>query len=318
MLCYNVQEIDILHPLAYLHWEECYPSPYGRLYPQCLIVRNQLYVATTCRYTMQNIVKLHVYNAGLTAWTALNTPTEQWFGISRYHSQLVIIGGLEQSSQKLTSKVWSSDNGIDWELSLPPLPTPRSSPSVVNTGSPEYLIVAGGAGDVGATHVDVLKGEQWMSAQPLPWGCSGMLHTIYNWNLYFSLYGGYGNKKSSILYCNVDSLLATTEPEYSSDFISVWKELKVPVENSTPVSFGKHMVVIGEVYTKTQARYPHITFITKICAYSPATEAWVQIGDVPYALCRPDSIALPSGDLLITGERNGLQAWKTLKASLKC
>ena len=316
---------DLFHPLATLSWEECCPFPHGGLYPQCIAVKNKVYVATICKYAMQEVTRLHVCNSDFTAWTPLTTPTEQWFGISSYHSQLVVVGGKEYLTGKLTNKVWVSDDGIKWEPSLPPLPAPRFSPSVVNTGSPEYLLVAGGMSQdkTMAMSVDVLIKEQWMSAQPLPRGCSSMLYTIHNWNLYFCLYGGYGNKESSVLYANLDSLIATTrfKPNCllgsSGTNSTVWKELKVPVENSCPLSLHKQMIVIGDVFPNSQPSYPQITFTTKIFAYSPSTGMWVQVGDVPYALRRPVSIVLSSGEMLVMGEQNGTQEWKTLRATIK-
>ena len=90
-------------------------------------------------------------------------PPSKGYGISTYRSQLVLVGGLDPTTQQATNKVWVSDDGSKWESSLPPLPTARKDPLVVNTGSPEYLIVIGAE----ERNVDVLMGEQWMSAQPL-------------------------------------------------------------------------------------------------------------------------------------------------------
>ena len=78
----------------------------------------------------------------------------------------VCIGrGLDPTTQQATNKVWVSDDGSKWEPSLPSLPIACEKPLVVNTGSPEYLIVIGGQI---VEDVNVMIGEQWLAAEPMP------------------------------------------------------------------------------------------------------------------------------------------------------
>ncbi len=98
--------------------------------------------ASSTKPTPHADYKLFKSSADLNTWTHVPTPTE-YFGLTTYHSQPVLVGG--KIGRDPTNKLWTSPNGgLDWVESLPPMPTSRWSPSVVNTGTPECLIVAGG------------------------------------------------------------------------------------------------------------------------------------------------------------------------------
>ena len=111
------------------------------------------------------------------------------FGLGTYHTQLVLVGGMNQSYE-VVSDVWVSKDGTEWRQSesLPPLPTPCQKPAVINTGSPEYLIVAGGYAEIllykALDTVFVIGDRQWffVGHLPIPYGI--FKFTIHNGNLY--------------------------------------------------------------------------------------------------------------------------------------
>jgi hypothetical protein len=87
----------------------------------------------------QTVYHLWESNNDFSHWNRLSPLPS---GLSTYHSQLVLVGG--QLNGCPTNKVWVSDDGYSWNTSLPSMPTAREFPIVVNTGTPEYLLVAGG------------------------------------------------------------------------------------------------------------------------------------------------------------------------------
>ena len=96
--------------------------------------------------------------------------------ISTYHSQLVLIGGKNVEGDDVNSAYVSSD-GINWQPSLPPMPTRRHWVIAVNIGgSPECLVVAGGfqgqCPGVPALQVEVLLENVWYTVDPLPFRCN--------------------------------------------------------------------------------------------------------------------------------------------------
>ena len=129
---------------------------------------------------------------------------------------------------EVTNKVWTSDDGTDWQLSLPPMSNKRCFPLAVNTGpSPECMIVAGGEGEdhthlpVGLTVAELLKHsqdnkiltmlevlleEQWFTVPTSPRRLTSLPHvSVHNGVVYFSASDGL---KYIIMTSSIESLLA--------------------------------------------------------------------------------------------------------------
>lgn len=112
------------------------------------------------------------------SWNVITTPENvHRFALTTYRSKLVLVGGRGQRN------LWASDDGMDWQQSLPPMQYRRICPAVLNTGDPEYLVVVGG-GRCGYAEdechcddkVEVLIEEQWWTLQ---W-------PIYPFSVFFS------------------------------------------------------------------------------------------------------------------------------------
>ena len=180
-------QVDILHPLATLHWEECAPLPKGILYVHCVVWKDRVWVGGG----QGGSARLYRSSSDVTSWTELATPTS-YFALATYHSQLVLVGGGYESEPK--NKLWTLDTGDEWQPSLPPMPTRRCSSSAVSAGTPECLVVAGGKGVFGSAldTVEVLVEGQWSAVQPLPRECSALKSALHKGRLYFM--GGDGTE----------------------------------------------------------------------------------------------------------------------------
>ena len=173
------------------------------------------------------------------------------FGLGVYQSRLVLVGGVKASGE-FVNDVWFSDDGSHWHQSkaVPPLPVVCGVPGVVNTGDPEYLIVAGGytprneADDVDADtatdKVFVLIEDQWSSLQPLAVPCSFVRCTYHSGNVYLLSNG-------ICIYCKMTALLSACDSARmgnSGDTSLVWKKMKVPDWTLFIVSFGQQLLAI--------------------------------------------------------------------------
>ncbi len=150
----------------------------------------------------------------LSSWTTVETPTLS-SALTTYHSQLVLIGGWEVSSNEATNKLWISeqDTLMNWKSSLlPPMPTRRYYSSAVTTGTPESIIVAGGRGEDWADldTVEALVQEQWSTCQPLHKPCYYINSTIHNGKLY--LMGGHP-QGYAVFYCDLVPLISSSQCE---------------------------------------------------------------------------------------------------------
>ena len=324
-----------MHPLSTIHWEEWFQSSLFKSRGGIRILfKDKPYL-----FTDEGIL---LYNYDLDSLAKVKLPSKKMYGVSTYRSQLVLVGGLDPTTEQATNKVWVSDDGSKWEPSLPPLPIACTSPIVVSTGSPEHLmIVIGGKLKEDCMDVYILIGEQWMLAQPLPmkyfsllsrWrvishGLESVTHTIHNRNLLLS------KGQTPSLYCNLDTLLSTASLGSFTESAtnSVWREFAVPKHSCHLLSLGNCVTAAGSIHPSTAWRgtvLPHVSEqaiqrTPKICAYSPVTESWVQVGDIPYSYSRLSnsspvlgSLASLGGELVLVTPQNDVQQ-KLFKATVK-
>ena len=93
---------------------------------------------------------------------------------------------------------------------------------------------------------------------------------------------------TSVFYCNLDSLLSSLQ------FGALWKEFQTPLEHSSCVTFYHHLLSVG-------GRYSFISSSSSIHAYSPLTQSWVHVEDLPVALESTTSAVTSTGELIVIG-----------------
>ena len=242
--------------------------------------------------------ELHVSSiSDLSHWTRLPSDLPTYgCALTTYHSQLVLVGGVDATGQ-VTNKLWTSDAGHNWNPSLPPMPTQRSYSAVVNTVSPECLVVVGnfGALPLAQGAIDILIGKQWTTVDH--WNGS-IWATLHNGRLYF-------NNLQAIHHCDVEKLIAyctqlkTDQPHNSA---SLWSKIASP-ETPHLASFGQQLV--------TYCGYDFEV-------YSPITQTWMHIFEgVPGMAHICHFITLPTGDLLVFAQRSKTSSTEVFQASLR-
>ena len=296
-------QVNILHPLATLHWEKCLPV--NILYANCVFVNNRLYVGSGLTFLGRKPCyneKIFVYSSNLDLLSESTTPTTN-FALTTYNSQPVLVGGKFPSNNIHSNRLWIRNERKDiWDPSLlPPMPTARSHSSAINTGSAECIVVAGGHRETGPIDiVEVLKQGQWSSLQPLPEPRGSMTSTLHDGKWYLSHY-----ERDNIFCCNLESLLS--DYEQSSD---VWSTTVNDVFTYRTASFGQQLITLGGsmlVCTKN------------ILALSPLTQSWVHVGDMPEEIVDFSTIVtIPSTrELVVIGELSEDRDNAFFKASLK-
>ena len=255
---------DILHPLATIQWETCWElgacELIGASTVDSVVLNDKLYLGVfKCGLhgsgAGSGAGMVLEFSADFAAWKVLPLPPVSGFTLSTYHSQLVLVGGLLNGTT--SNKLWVYDNDA-WHCSLPPMLTGREYPVVVNTGTPEYLVVAGGHQAVPIEVVEVLMEGQWVSCAPLysnpTDGC------IHNGNLYFSC------ERNSVVYCQLESLVkACVQPDGVSDTGGLWNCLPLlDVYIWLLAAYGKFLICL--------------TTSGDLHALSPDTESWVHVG----------------------------------------
>ena len=233
--------------------------------------------------------RLLIYDFTEDSWDTVDTPT-QWYALATYHSKLVLVGGRNLNTKEATNQLWVLDEQNRWTQPLPPMTTKRYKASAVSLGN--HLIVAGGQGGSHACPLDEVEmydGHQWKKVESLPRECTWMKSTLHERNWYLA--GGSG-QGSEVYQTSLESLIVTSE---GAGQTSVWKKLPdAPLELSATVMFRDQLITIGGGKPLSSA----------IHAYSPSTNSWVHVGDLPDDCHSTCAVVLPTGELLVVGGEN--------------
>ena len=286
-------QVDILHPLASLKWckWQCSELPVGMRDAQAVRLEDKLYVGggQTSR-SDRDAARLYIYTPTTDTWNHINTPV-YWFALVTYHSQLVLVGGREYVGKgrggPVTNKLWTLTEHDQWRETLPPMTTNHYGPVAVEFA--DNILVAGGKDDKRRKFdiVEVYNGHHWAEAQYLPKPCYWMKSTVLNGHWY--LMGGYGQGRE-VYYASLDSLAASCQP-VEKPLSSVWKRLPdVPHRCSSTTVFGNRQIAIG-------GGIPSHSL--SIHAYSPQTQSWVHVGDMPVGLGFTCTAILSTGELMV-------------------
>ena len=146
----------------------------------------------------------------------------------------MLIGGEEVTTGNDTNKLFSLQDDGTWSEELPPMPTPRLSPTAVSTD--HHILVADGA------EVEVFDGNKWSRAQSLPVRLSllGATSTLFNGEWYLMTRFGQGALSSA----SVDALIASAcagEEDHN-----VWKSVPGPPRRRARIgTFGGRLLAVG-------------------------------------------------------------------------
>ena len=248
--------------------------------------------------------RLYIYTPATDTWTTLDTPV-YCFGLTTFHSQLVLVGGREYVGEYVvgepTNKLWTLSEDGQWRETLPSMPTPCTYASAVSHG--DHLVVI--TDEYPANKAYVYNGHHWASAQHPPQWLYSIKSTIFNGHWYLMERGG-------IVYsASLDSLLASCQPSETSQPSSLWKRLTdVPSERCCPAVLGNRLVAVGGRSTDTS--------ITSLYAYSSLTQSWVHMADAPISLIPhvfyfPCAVLLPSNELMIVSGQTAFKSRLTRK-----
>jgi len=253
--------MDLLHPQAKLSWKNCCKLP-SQWPTHCAALQNTVAVLTY--YGDLFISK------DLKSWTK-SILKYSHMSLTTYQSKFVVVGGQDRYTGETTNSVLTSSTGLEWEPSLPKMPTMRYHTSSVSTRVPEILVVAGGKGlnDKVLDIVEVLQGDKWTAVDPLPAPVHSMHSTVHDGNLHFM---GGSKQGTAVFSCNIFSLTSSvTEPTSKTSTTSpLWTKYEAPHGKTTAVSYC--------------SRLASIDYWGIIRGFSTTTKSWEEVtttGDTP-------------------------------------
>ena len=254
------------------------------------------------------------YDPSQDKWTTLPPLPVKYFGLGQVSGKLVVVGGGKINDlHEETNKVYTYDErSRKWKQTIPPMPTARRFPGILSL--PSALIVAGGntpsLSSLNTDVVEIFKPDtsQWYRTDSLPTDCQSILLVAIG-NTCYAL-GGFKYpmfRLNQALYASVNDLLHNAVPANqtthcgSSDTQSAWRMLpNTPTYQPAAAVLGGKLLGIGG--TKGRAAKK------EIYVYSPSTNTWIYISDLPAPRSTTAVAILSSTEVLVIGGW-GISGW---------
>ncbi len=266
--------------------EKCYGIKHDCISRHCAILNDKVAIMTSHHYALSSDV-VHISCVDLKSWKTATLPYSS-MSLTTYRSQFVAVGGWDISSGKITNQLFTSDTGLEWQPSLPPMRTKRCDVSCISTRSPHVLVVAGGLGYNAVTLdiVELLLEERWHTVDPLPKPCCGMTATLHQDEVVFT-----DRKSATIFKCDCTSLISScTESSTTTEDTPLWTLLVAPDKYTTTISYSSRLVGIH--------RYGIVR------GYCNINQSWITVARFNGVYIRRAAV-LPTGDLVIANA-NGM------------
>ena len=248
---------------------------------------------------------VYCYDPSQDKWTTLPPLPVRWFYLGQVNGKLVAVGGAKNinSDYKVTNDVYTYDHDgrrKKWMQTIPPMPTARHSPGVLSLQS--ALLVAGGYTKCTtySIAVEIFKSAtwQWYKTDPIPTACRN-LSLVAIGNACYALGGHKLGDLNHALYASVNDLLGNAVPANQStgDTQSAWKTLpNIPsYRPAAAVLAGKLLVIGGKDTSKGGNNKKEVHM------YSPSTNSWVYISDLPTPRFSTAVAILSSTEILVIG-----------------
>ena len=247
------------------NWRRCNNIPLGvSVYGQPVALDGKLYIRAGTLFSSDD--KVLEYTPDRDQWTELPSPPAYNFTTVILGGQLLIVGGEDKSTGQNSNTILTFNTlSKQWIQSHPAMPTALAYTAVI--GYQDHLIVAGGRNSEGNRLSDVnildTTSNKWKTAQPLPstddYSTLLIKDTIYL----------VGQKNQTVLRAHVPTLVSGAES-------GVWETIpNTPFYRSTPVTVCNTLLTVGG--TDLPGDNPS----TNIQMYSPTTNKWTKVGDLP-------------------------------------
>ena len=295
---------------ASITWKQCRATPLEFSGGKTAVINGKVYCGGGYAYSDDDDddgeYTLCCYDPSQDNWTTLPPLPVRWCGLGQVNGKLVVIGGEEKSDGRNTSKVYTYDErSKKWKqtLSIPPMPTARCCPGALSHRS--ALVVAGGYPDTDAVEIFKADTSQWHTTDPLPTACEG-ISLVAIGNTCYAL-GGYKHQShlNQALHASVDELFQNAVPANqtthsgSSDTQSAWKTLPdTPTYGPAAAVLAGHLLAVGG---RESSDIVGATDMKEVYTYSPSTNSWMYISDLPTPRYRAAVAVLSPSEILVIG-----------------
>ena len=275
-------------------------------FAQAVVIRGIVYVGGGGTRSVSDGYLIQQYSPTDDTWYTLPPAPVRWFAMGDLNGQLVIVGG-KTGQDDVTGKVHSLNSSTQkWVESIAPMPTARSKPAVFS--QPSCLTVVGGRDRHGTKLSDVVifmpHTSQWhKTTSPAPSPLYRMTTTVINNKCFITEYDS-----TEVYQLCVSLQQTTTDSSNAPQVITEWTNLcDLPHSGCGLGSINGCLLAVGG------GGWPNT--ITTILGFSPITNTWKTVGELPERRCDCTTVLLPTGELLVMGGWDGTlsrtnKAWR--------
>ena len=261
---------------------------------QTVLIRGKVYVGGGYAWNNDDAYLIQQYSLTDDRWSTLPPAPVRWFGMGDLNEQLVIVGG-KTRQDVVTGKVHMLDSSSQkWEESIPPMPTARYNAAVFS--QPSCLTVVGGKGQsnikLSKVEIFIPQTSQWHNASPAPSPLSFMTTTVIHNKCFLA---ECIDSKVYQLCVSVHLATTTTGSSVTPQVTTEWKGLpELPYERFALGSLNGCLLAVGGA--------EWLNPISTVQCYSPITNTWKRVGDLPDRRHMCSTVLLPTtGELLVMG-----------------
>ena len=255
------------------------------------MIRGIVYVGGGGTSSLDDRYLIQQYSPTDDRWYTLPPAPVRWFGMGELNGQLVIVGGRTRLHD-VTGKVHTLNSLTQkWVESIAPMPTARSRPAVLS--QPSCLTVVGGADkrgkDLSDVEIFMPHTSQWhKTTSPVPSPLRDMTTTVIDNKCFIAEYS------STKVYQLCMSLQqTTTDSANTPQGITEWTNLcDLPQSGCCLGSINGCLLAVGGGWPNP---------ITTILGFSPITNTWKTVGELPESRSNCTTVLLSTGELLVMG-----------------
>ena len=260
------------------------------------MIRGIVYVGGGDTRSANDCYLIQQYSPTDDRWSTLPPAPVYWFGMGELNGQLVVVGGVTRHLD-VTGKVHTLNSSTQkWVESIAPMPTARDRPAVFSL--PSFLTVVGG-GDQHYTNLSNVEifmphTSQWHKmTSPAPSPLNNMTTTVIDNKCFIAEYDS-----TKVYQLCVSLQQTTTDSSNTPQVITEWINLcDLPHEGCGLGSINRCLLAVGGV---VGWRNP----ITTVLGFSPITNTWKAVGELPEPRRICTTVLLPTGELLVMGGRS--------------
>ena len=294
---------------AKLKWKQCADLPTEMSEGRAILIGDKVYYGGGVGTNSRSVYSVHRYDPSQDNWTTLPPLPVWYYSLGQINGKLVAVGGVKDKMFRRSDEVYLYDEKSQYwskTTSGDCKPTARDCMAVLSL--PSALIAAGGEVTlrIATDMVEIFKVDtsQWCKTDPLPVTCCSMSVTAIG-NTCYAL-GGYNHplNLNQALYASVDDLLGNAVPANqtihsgSSNTQSAWKTLpNTPTYGPAAAVLAGNLLAMGGFQTSQEKSAAK----KEIYMYSPSTNSWIYISDLPAPRSDCAVAVLSSTEMLVIG-----------------